>query len=322
MVFRPAGLIKNSIMKAIMEHLTTIIVNYNTPKETELAVRSAVKAVAHDFRHQVIVVDNGSKEPLKLPRDLRIGKVELIRSESNLGFTGGNNLGMSHAVKKYQTDYFFLLNSDAEVETRGIQALYTALKNDPKAGIASSKIYFTPGLEFHRRSYKKSEKGKVIWYAGGSIDWPNLVAFHRGVDEVDRGQFDLQTTSDYATGCAFLVKRVVTEHAGILDKRFFGYYEDMDFSLRVMAAGYKLLFVPESIVWHMNGGSVVGGVGSKFQQYYQTRNRLLVVAKHGTWRNKITALQFAFRTLFSGADAERKGVLDFFLLRFGKQPIV
>lgn len=305
-----------------MEHITTIIVNYNTPKETELAIRSAVSATALGFRHQVIVVDNGSKNLLKLPKYLRTPQVELIRSEANLGFTGGNNLGMSHAVKKYQTDYFFLLNSDAEVEKNGIQALYDALQADPQAGLAASKIYFTPGLEFHRRSYKKSEKGKVLWYAGGSIDWPNLVAFHRGVDEVDRGQFDQQTTSDYATGCAFLVKRVVTEHAGILDKHFFGYYEDMDFSIRVKKAGYKIVFVPQSVVWHMNGGSTVGGVGSKFQQYYQTRNRLLVIAKHGSWRNKLTAAQFAITTLVSGAEAERKGVLDFLLLRFGKQPIV
>jgi hypothetical protein len=305
-----------------MEHLTTIIVNYNTPKETELAIRSAANASAEGFRHQVIVVDNGSKEPLKLPRDLRRSNVELIRSESNLGFTGGNNLGMSHAVKNYQTDYFFLLNSDAEVEKQSLKLLYEAIKADPKAGLAAPKIYFTSGLEFHRRSYKKSEKGKVIWFAGGSIDWPNLVAYHRGVDEVDRGQFDDLTTLDFASGCALLIKRVVTEHVGILDKRFFGYYEDMDFSLRVKKAGYKLLFVPQAVVWHMNSGSVAGGAGSKFQQYYQTRNRLLVVAKQGNWRTWLTGLRFIWQTLIHGSEAERKGVLDFLLLRFGKQAIV
>lgn len=305
-----------------MEHLTTIIVNYNTPKETELAVRSALSATAESFTHQVVVVDNGSKELFRLPKDLRKAKVTLIRSESNLGFTGGNNLGMSHAVKHFQTDYFFLLNSDAIVDKNGIQALMDAMKAEPKAGIAVSKIYFTPGLEFHRRNYKKSERGKVLWYAGGSIDWQNLVAYHRGVDEVDRGQFDHQTTCDFATGCALLVKRVVTEHVGILDKRFFLYAEDVDFSLRVAAAGYKILFVPQSIVWHMNSGSIAGGSGSKLQQYYQTRNRLLLAAKHGTWRNKLTALRFALQTITMGNDAERKGVMDFFLLRYGKQPIV
>lgn len=305
-----------------MEHVTTIIVNYNTPKETDLAIRSAVNAKANGFRHLVIVVDNGSKEPLKLAKDLQNGQVELIRSESNLGFTGGNNLGMSHAVKNYQTDYFFLLNSDAEVEKNAIQELYEAVKNDPKAGIAVSKIYFTPGLEFHRKSYSRSERGKILWYAGGSIDWPNLVAYHRGVDEVDRGQFDHETTCDFATGCALFIKRVVTEHVGILDKNFFLYSEDVDFSIRVKKAGYKLLFVPKSIVWHMNGGSVSGGVGSKLQQYYQTRNRILISAKHGSWRNKLTAFRFAIQTFMNGTDAERKGVLDFFLLRFGKQAIV
>jgi GT2 family glycosyltransferase len=306
-----------------MEHVSTIIVNYNTPKETELAIRSAVEAKAEGFNHQIIVVDNGSKEPFKLSKELKRAKnLELIRSEANLGFTGGNNLGMSHAVKEYQTDYFFLLNSDAEVEKNGIQALYDAISDDPKAGVAVSKIYFTKGLEFHRKSYKRSEKGKVLWYAGGSIDWPNLAAFHRGVDEVDRGQFDHQQTCDFATGCAFFIKRVVTEHVGILDKRFFLYSEDADWSLRVTKAGYKIVFVPESIVYHMNSGSVAGGSGSKLQQYYQTRNRLLLAAKHGSWRNKLTGLRFAFETLLQGNNVERKGVMDFFLFRFGKQPIV
>ncbi|NCN45661.1 glycosyltransferase family 2 protein [Candidatus Pacearchaeota archaeon] len=305
-----------------MEHVTTLIVNYNTPKETDLAIRSAVNATANGFIHRVIVIDNGSKEPLKIAKDLQNKNIELIRSESNLGFTGGNNLGMSHAVKNYQTDYFFLLNSDAEVEKEGIQKLYESIKDDPKAGIAVSKIYFTPGLEFHRRSYSRAEKGKILWYAGGSIDWPNLVAYHRGVDEVDRGQFDQQTTCDFATGCALFVKRVVTEHIGILDKRFFLYSEDVDFSLRAKEAGYRIVFVPESIVWHMNGGSIAGGAGSKLQQYYQTRNRILISALHGTWRNKLTALRFATQTFLHGSDAERKGVMDFFLMRFGKQPIV
>lgn len=128
-----------------MEHVTTIIVNYNTPKETLLAIKSAVNAKTEGFRHQVIVVDNGSKEPLKVSQDLLKKNVELIRSESNLGFTGGNNLGMSHAVKNYQTDYFFLLNSDAEVEKNAIQKLYEAVKDDPKAGIAVSKIHLPRG---------------------------------------------------------------------------------------------------------------------------------------------------------------------------------
>lgn len=304
-----------------MEHVTTLIVNYNTQKETDLAIRSAVNAKANGFKHQVIVIDNGSKEPFKLAKDLEKAGVELIRSEANLGFTGGNNLGMSHAVKHYHTDYFFLLNSDAEVEKNGVQALYDAIKDDPKAGIAVSKIYFTSGLEFHRRSYARTEKGKVLWYAGGSVDLDNLVAYHRGVDEIDRGQFDHQTTCDFATGCALFVKRVVTEHIGILDKKFFLYSEDVDFSLKARKAGYKIVFVPKSIVWHMNGGSVAGGAGSKLQQYYQTRNRILISMRYGSLRNKLTALRFSVQTFLKGNDAERKGVLDFYLMRFGKQPI-
>lgn len=304
-----------------MDLISIIIVNYNTPKDTKECLLSLGQIRTTGFRFNVIIVDNGSKEPLQLTADHRYPDFELLRSEANLGFTGGNNLGISHAVKQYQADYFLLLNSDTIVDQDFLVHLYRALKDSHRAGIAGAKIYFHRGFEYHAKSYRRDQRHQVIWYAGGSVDWANLVSFHRGVDEVDRGQFDTQQTSDFVTGCALLIKREVTERVGILDKRYFLYSEDVDYSLRVHKAGYDVLFVPKAVVWHKIGRSS-GGAGSKLQQYYQTRNRLLLTFLHGSFKAKTVAIRLILGWLKQGSSAERHGVFDFLLGRTGKQPII
>ncbi|MEA2056802.1 MAG: glycosyltransferase family 2 protein [Patescibacteria group bacterium] len=300
--------------------ISIVIVNYNTAQETKDCLESLSKIKVKNFDYNIVIVDNGSKVELKLPQKLINKHTELIRTEANIGFTGGNNLGIAHAVKSYNSDYFLLLNSDTTVKPNFLIKLFTCLQEDNQAGIASSKIYFYPGNEFHK-NYAKKHEGKVLWYAGGSIDWLNLAAFHRGVDEVDRGQFDQQLTSDFATGCSMLLRREVIEDVGILDKKYFLYLEDVDFSVRTKNLGYKLLFCPESIVWHKNAGSSEGA-GSQIQQYYQTRNRLLFFIKYGSLKTKLTGLRLMFNFLTKGNTVERKAVYDYLMGQFGKQPVI
>lgn len=304
-----------------MNLISIIIVNYNTPVETKACLDSLFNVKTPDFKFNVVVVDNGSKQILNLTSKYLDHGVDLLRSEANLGFTGGNNLGISHAIKKYQTDYILMLNSDTIVAPDFLEILYHKLEADPKAGIATPKMYFHRGYEFFDKSYASAQKHQIIWYAGGSVDWVNLVSFHRGVDEVDRGQFDHLTESDFATGCCVLIKREMIERVGILDKKFFLYSEDVDYSLRIRKAGFKILFVPQSVIWHKIGRST-GGPGSKLQQYYQTRNRLLVTIKHAPTKAKFTALKLLIIWLFKGNITERKAVFDFLFSRFGKQAIV
>jgi GT2 family glycosyltransferase len=303
-----------------MDVISIILVNYNTPQDTRACIDSLFRVKTKDFTFNVVVVDNGSKKPLTLaPRYLERA-VDLIRSESNLGFTGGNNLGISHAIKNYQSDFILLLNSDTIVAPDFLMILHEKLKSNPKAGIATPKMYFHRGFEFFDKSYSPADRHKVIWYAGGSVDWRNLAAFHRGVDEVDRGQFDTLTESEFATGCCILIKREIIERVGILDKQYFLYSEDVDFSLRVRKAGFSILFCPESVIWHKIGRSS-GGAGSKLQQYYQSRNRILVTFKHGPTRAKFTAMRLMSQMVLRGNSTERQAVFDFLFRRFGKQPI-
>ena len=170
-------------------------------------------------------------------------------------------------------------------------------------------------------SYHAQDKGNVLWYAGGSIDWQNLAAFHRGVDELDRGHFDTQQESDFATGCSVLIRREVLEKTGLLDERYFLYLEDVDLSVKAKQAGYQIGFCPQSRVWHKNAGSS-GGAGSPLHQYYQTRNRLLFALRYGSWRIRITATLFAIRLFMNGSQAERIAVTDLVTGQLGKRVVI
>jgi GT2 family glycosyltransferase len=302
-------------------HISIILVNYNSDEYTIDCLDSLLKIKTPGFKHTTIVVDNASTVPLVLPKRHLVPTIELIRSESNLGFTGGNNMGIHYGVEKFNSDYVLLLNNDTTVDPNFLKELLNHAESHPKAGITTSKIYFTKGREFHIDSYDKKNLGKVLWYAGGSVDWDHLVAFHRGVDEVDRGQFDNQLECDFATGCTLMIKREVLEKIGTLDKKYFLYMEDVEYSIRAKKAGYEVHFVPNSIVWHKNAGST-GGSGSPLQQYYQSRNTLLFTIMHGSWKQMVTVIRLALRFVFTGTKNERRAVFHLLTARFGKQPII
>ncbi len=302
-------------------HISIIIVDYNSHDHTLECLDSLQELRTTNFSHSIVVVDNGSKEPMRLPKRLQNRKTEIVRSAPNLGFTGGNNLGIYYAIEKYNSEYILLLNNDTTVDPHFLQNLVNCSIDQPRSGIICPKIYFSPKKEHHYDSYQSKDRGNVLWYAGGSIDWKHLAAFHRGVDEVDRGQFDNQTYSDFATGCAMLISREVLEKVGPFDKRYFLYLEDVDLSMKVAAAGYDIGFCPKSVVWHKNAGSS-GGAGSRVHDYYQTRNRLLFAFKHAEWPVWITALRLAAKDLLSGNEKKRLGVIHALTNQYGKQAII
>ncbi|HEX7017962.1 MAG TPA: glycosyltransferase family 2 protein [Patescibacteria group bacterium] len=304
-----------------MDHISIVIVHYNTDKDTRECLDSLEELEAKNFKYHIIVVDNASKEPLKLTHKQLENNVELLRSESNLGFTGGNNIGIRHAINTHNSDYILLLNSDTVVTPDFLEKLYKYAETEPEIGLVNPKIYFAKGYEYHKNSYAKAELGSVLWYVGGSIDWLHLLSFHRGIDEVDRGHFDSIQETDFATGCCVLIKREVFEHIGPLNERLFLYSEDVDVSLRAQRAGFKTMLCPSAVIWHKNAGSSQGA-GSNISVYYQTRNRLYIGLKYGTWRAKWSALRLIGDKLLNGTKIERKAVQDLLTRNLGKQPII
>ena len=302
-------------------HTTIILVHYNSDEETTRCLQSLEKITLAENAYTVVVVDNGSTIPYQRPELRKSKQVHFLRSEANLGFTGGNNLGIHYAIEKFNSDYIILLNNDTYVAPNAFEYLLAEAEAYPRAGIIAPKIYFAKGREFHTNSYTEEMLGKVLWYAGGSIDWQHLVAFHRGVDEVDRGQFSSQERSEFATGCCMLVKREIFEKVGLFDRRYFLYLEDVDLNMRAQKFGYQIRYVDKAKVWHVNAGSSSGS-GSLLHVYYQTRNRLLFFQQYGSLKTKLILYRLLIRFLLSGSAYERLGAFHYLTNQFGKQPII
>ncbi len=197
-----------------------------------------------------------------------------------------------------------------------VTELIKAAKKYPKAGALSPKIYFAKGYEFHKDRYKESELGKVIWYAGGDIDWNNVYGKTRGVDEVDKGQFDKTGETDFVTGTCTLLRRKTLEDTGFFDKKYFMYYEDTDLSQRMKKKGWKILYVPKAKLWHKVAQS--SGIGSNLNDYFTTRNRLLFGLRYAKFRAKLALVKESIKFLFTGRKWQKIGARDFYLGRFGK----
>ncbi len=304
------------------EKVAVIILNWNQIELTKECLRSVLKSKTEGkIEIEPVVVDNGSTDNSK--EDLRklksqISRLKIIFNKENFGFAGGNNVGISDALKN-SADFIFILNNDTEVKDDCILNLWQTFGKDEKIGVASPKIYYAPGFEFHKKRYKEKDLGRVIWYAGGKIDWDNVLGVHLGVDEVDQGQYEKVEENEFATGCALMAKNTVFEKAGFFDERFSLYLEDLDFSYRVAKVGFKLIFNPKAIVWHKNAGS--SSAGSALQTYYFTRNRLLFAKKHAPLKLRLLVYRQALEKLRQGSEVEKEATRDFFKKRFGLKEI-
>jgi len=263
----------------------------------------------------VLVVDNGSTNDSVSQIHKKYPDVTVLETGKNLGFTGGNNVGFEYALS-HNADFIWMLNNDTIVHKDVLSFVNNF--EDPKVGACGSKIYFAKDHEYHHDRYKASDRGNVLWYAGGNIDWDNIFASHRGVDEVDHGQYDSTEETPFITGCSFIVRADVVRSVGKLDDAYYLYLEDLDWSLRIQRAGYKTLYVPTSTLWHENAGSS-GKPGNPLHEYYFTRNRLLLGFKYATVRTKFALVREAFRYFIGVSEIRRKAITDALFGKFGKQ---
>lgn len=300
-----------------MKKVAVVIVNWNGLADTTACVSSLAKVKSTRAQVDVVVVDNGSTDGSHIALAKLTPKPYIIALPDNQGFTGGTNAGMRYAYQaKY--DYVWLLNNDTRVDPRAVDPLIEAARGGD--AISGSKIYFERGREFHKSRYKKTDLGRVLWYAGGIIDWDNMYASHRGVDEVDRGQYDTKEQTPFITGCSMFIPREVIEKVGYMDDRFYLYLEDVDYSLRAQKAGYRLLYAPESRLWHKNAGSTAKP-GHGLHEYYLTRNRLLVGMRYAPLRTKFALFREALRHALGGTPTQKKAVMDALTGKWGNRYI-
>ncbi len=242
----------------------------------------------------------------------------IIETATNGGFAWANNV-MIRAALKDGFNTVVLLNNDTTVDPHFLAPLETMLQNQT-IGMVSPKIYFYPDCEFHHGDYQESERGRVIWYMGGVFDWANVFASHWGVDEVDHGQWNTPIDADFTSGCCVALTRKTIETAGLMNEKYFLYFEDADWSLMVKHQGLRLTIEPKSIIYHKNAGST-GGSGSSLQQYYQTRNRFYFGMKYAPWRTKLYLIKNTLTNLSNHDPVLRQAARDALLFRLGIQKV-
>ena len=292
--------------------VSIILLNWNNWNETKECLESLRNVDYPNF--EVLVVDNGSNEGER--KELRRFKVydlrfKILWNANNLGFAGGNNVGIKYALE-YGADYVMLLNNDAIAAPDFLTELVKAAASDSSLGILGSRIY----------KYGTDE----VVFDGGKINlW------------LTKGEhvtsYELRVTSygivDYITGAAMLIKKEVVEKIGLMREEYFLYYEDVDWCIRARRAGYKCMLVPTSKVWHKV--SATNKEGSPSYIYYHTRNAFLLARFNGNKLQKIAAyisgvwilLKQAIKLFLMPsrrlwATSMTRGVLDFYRGKYGK----
>ena len=284
--------------------LSIITINYNGLKDTCELIETLP---FEDKSIEVIVVDNASTQDEATIIEERYPQVKIIRSKKNLGFAGGNNLGIKAAKGKY----LFFLNNDTllKPQTSDIRSLISRLETSPKIGMVCPKIRFTWGKQ-------------LIQFAGYTPLSPITMRNKAiGCGEIDHDQYNTPHPTPYAHGAAMMIKREVIEKAGLLPECYFLYYEELDWSMMIHRVGYDIWYEPACTVFHKE--SQTTGQNSPLRTYYITRNRLLfaqrnqqAMAKYITYLYLISIvairdiLKYAFQQRWDLVRATIRGVVS------------
>ena len=288
--------------------LSIITINFNGVKDT-CALLDSIPFGSCPL--EVIVVDNASRQDEVSVIAARYPQVRVVRSEQNLGFAGGNNLGIRAARGKY----LYFVNNDTEFRGEwNIEKLIARLESSPSIGMVCPKIRFAWGKS-------------PIQFAGYTPLTPVTMRNRAlGYNEDDKGQHDSAHATPYAHGAAMMLKREVIEKAGMMPECYFLYYEELDWSCMIRRAGYEIWYEPASTIYHKE--SQTTGQASPLRTYYISRNRLLFVSRNGSGLYKylsycyltfVVALRdIAMYTLKGRTDLAKsavRGIVDFFKMK-------
>ena len=264
----------------------------------------------------VVVVDNGSVDDSVLSIRDAYPDAIVLEAGRNLGFTGGNNVGIRYALD-HGADYVYLLNNDTTIEARSLEKLAAAAEGCAKAGIVAPVMHY-------------ADRPDEVWFGGSSLDICCGLALHDHSNVP--ATLDPPVEIPWVTGCAMFIRATVLRELGGFDERYYLYFEDVDLSVRMRKLGYSIVLAPSARIFHKCGQT---GNKTKFvTDYYGTRNQLLFVATHSpsTFRRFVlTALWERQRLMrfWLKEDAARVlplmkynflGFYDFFRKRFGVYP--
>jgi len=249
-----------------MKKVSIITVNFNQPQVTEELLQSIPGTYANI---EILVVDNGSRLTNNAWQT-KYPNVKFIRSEQNLGFAGGNNLG----IKAATGDYLFLVNNDTEFTEGLIEKLVEVMDAKPEVGMISPKIkYFNNKTLIQYAGYTP-----MSYYTGRN----SCI----GLREMDTGQYDNITgPTAYCHGAAMMIRKESIEKAGLMSENFFLYYEEVDWCEHIKKAGYQAWVCTDALIYHKESVSV--GKKSKLKEYFMNRNRILFIRRNAPFFKRL-----------------------------------
>ncbi len=261
-----------------------ILVNWNSFDYTAQCIASLNRVTPNDFT--IVVVDNGSNDFSGQQLKERFPHIILIESATNLGFTGGNNLGLEYSLRE-GFEYSMLLNNDTEVAPDFLQVLTDHMDHNPGTGVIQPKIFY-----HHDRT--------LLWDGGSYFNPVWGIAYTKGLGKQPGNDYNTIKKVDWVTGCGFLTRNSILQKSGLLAKNFFIYYEDVDLSFRIKKLGYQLVFHPDSVIFHIAGASNKRkekgkeGFVNPVVHYLNTRNRIWLLKEHTPFYYIPTVFMYTF----------------------------
>jgi GT2 family glycosyltransferase len=255
-----------------------IVLSWNGREDTLRCLKSLSRAEHPGLR--IICVDNGSSDGSQQAVRERFPDVALIEAGANLGYSGGNNLGIRRALE-HGARWVVLVNNDATVAPDFVAGFEAAARERPGAGILAGKVYF-------------ADRPSTIWFAGQRVS--ELLGYSgrpRGYGREDGPRYERVVATDRAVGALMAISREAIDAAGLLDDELFAYVEDVDWALRVRDAGFEIVFAPRSRAWHSVSASTGGEKASTHTLYYGVRNTVTVLERRRPLSTAGTALRRA-----------------------------
>ena len=246
-----------------------LILTYNGKTLLEDSIKSYSENSYSNFR--IVVIDNGSTDGTKEYVQEQFPYVSLIRVENNRGYSGGFNVGIKYAIDEMNADYVLITNDDVIVDPSAISELVNVASMNKKIGFVTGKVYY----------YDLDGNNNILQTVGRESSPLSLIGGIIGNREEDLGQYDKVVERVYCDDVYLLVKREVIDKVGTYSEHFFHEYEEIDWQHRSKKVGFKIYYTPYAKLWHKIS-STTGGYRTPKIAYYNSRNGIVFVARHGT----------------------------------------